>query len=577
MAMILSFLKRYRLPIWIALSLMLVELLVELFLPFLLAKIIDEGIMLGDLSVILRWGSVMVVMSLLSFLAGVLNAFYAAHVSQSTGLDLRNSLFNKIQSFSFANLQQFQASSLITRMTNDVTQVQSTIYMSLGIMMRAPLRVIGGTVMAFVVHAKLALILLATLPFLIVFLIWMKRKGSSLFRQVQQKLDGVNHVIRENLIAMRLIRVFVREKYETKRFNKSNEELMNRTVTVLRLMELTMPIFLLIMNAAIIGILWFGHFTFHSGGAQVGEVVAIVNYTLRITSALTVFSVMITVFFRAQASMKRIEEVLEADVDSTDAANPARETKIMEGTVEFKHVSFHYPNSKELAVEDCSFTVKAGERLVVMGETGSGKTSLFQLIPRLYEASSGNILIDGSNIRERDVVDLRSQIGYVLQEVILFSGSVKKNIAWGKNDATMADIIEAAKAAQIHETIMKLPKQYETKIGQKGVNLSGGQKQRLAIARALIRKPKILLLDDSTSALDVQTEEKFLEALGNYSSTTLQITQKISTAMDADVLLLMDEGKIAAIGTHEQLLKESPLYGKIYHSQYVEGDVTDGK
>ncbi len=572
MATLLPFLKRYRLPIGIALCLMLVELTVELFLPLLLAKIIDDGIMRGDIPVILKWGTIMIAVSLFSFGAGVLNAFFASHISQSTGFAIRNELFTKIQSFSFAQLEKFPTATLITRLTNDITQVQQTVYLGLCILTRAPLRVVGGTVMAFIVHPKLGLFLVLTLPLLIVFLIWMKRKGASLFREVQGKLDAVNDVIRENLMAMRLIKLFVRRKHEAERFQQKNRDLMTRTVTVLRVMEVTIPVLLLVMNAAVIGILWFGTFEFQAGSAQIGEIVAIVNYTIRITSALTVFSLMITVLSRAQASTSRIADILEEDGTELTTTFTAR-TTMKEGMIEYEQVSFHYPNSEQMIVNRCTFTVKGGERVAILGATGSGKTTLIQLIPRLYEISGGRILIDGVDLRAMDLNDLRSQIGYVTQDVVLFSGSVKENIQWGKKEATMAEIITAAKDAQIHETIMKLPRQYETKIGQKGVKLSGGQKQRLAIARALIRKPRILLLDDSTSALDVKTEERLLHALSTYSCTTLMITQKLSTAREADSILLLENGQIVAQGTDEELLQHSPLYRQIYESQYIEEDI----
>ncbi len=570
MSNIFSFLKSYRFPIVIALLLMLVELMVELFHPLLLAKIIDDGIMQEDLSVVLRWGGIMIGMSFLAFVSGVVNSFYAAHVSQSTGFDIRSHLYKKVQSFSFINLQRFQTSSLITRMTNDVNQIQTTIFMSLRIMLRAPLLVIGGTVMALFVNVQLAMVLVVTIPLIMMFLVWMMRKGATLFRQVQAKLDGVNHVIRENLIAIRLIKVFVRRKHEEERFTEKNEALMDRTVKALRVMEVTMPILLLLMNVAIIGVLWFGSFNVNTGNAQIGEVVAIVNYAMRITSALTIFTMIIIIFSRARASAERIMEVLDTEVDH-DLAEV--DQPIKEGKIEFDRVTFSYQNSEAPVLDTCSFTVNAGETLAIIGATGSGKSSLFQLIPRLYDASAGHILIDGTDIKKMKVESLRRQMGYVPQEVMLFSGSVKENIAWGKKDATLAEIMDAAKDAQIHEAIMKLPNQYETRIGQKGVNLSGGQKQRLSIARALIRQPSILLLDDSTSALDVKTEARLLKALHTYECTTLLITQKLSTAIEADSILLLDEGRVVAKGSHHQLVNESLLYQQIYQSQYAKGDL----
>ena len=565
MGKIFSFLKSYRLPIVIALVLMFIELVVELYQPFLLAKIIDDGVIEGNLSVVMKWGGVMLGLSFIAFVSGIINSYYAAHVSQSTGYDLRASLYEKIQSFSFAHLQKFQTSSLVTRLTNDVTQIQNTIFMSLRIMLRAPLLIIGGTIMALLINVKLAIILVLTIPISVLFLIWMMKVGSQLFRRVQKKLDGVNHIMRENLMLMRLVKVFVRSRYEGERFTKSNKDLKDQTVKALRLMEMAMPILLLLMNGAVVAILWFGSFNLQAGHVSVGEVVAIVNYATRITAALSVVSMIVIVFSRARASAERITDVLETKSGQEESSD-ARHHPI-KGSIEFEHVSFEYPNSRVPILTDVSFKVREGETLAILGATGSGKSSLFQLIPKLYDANSGRILFDGIDSTKIKSANLRKKIGYVPQEVMLFSGSIRENIAWGKEDATIEEIMEACRAAQIHDTINKLPNQYETRIGQKGVNLSGGQKQRISIARALIRRPTILLLDDSTSALDVKTEARFLEALKQYSCTTLMVTQKISTAMSADSILLLEDGQVTEKGTHEQLLERSSMYQQIVKSQ----------
>ncbi|MET3698586.1 ATP-binding cassette subfamily B protein [Bacillus oleivorans] len=570
MLKVLSLLKPYRIPMGVAWFFMLTELAVELIAPLLMAKIIDDGILQEDLSVVLIWGGVMVGMSLIAFTSGILNSFYAAHVGQSFGYDVRKKLYEKVQSFSFSNFNRFPTSSLITRMTNDVTQIQNTIFMSLRIMMRAPLLVIGGAVMALVVNLKLAIIFLIAIPLIIGFLLWIMKKAGILFRMVQERLDSVNNVMRENLMAMRLIKAFLRWNHEVKRFTKSNKNLMDRTVTSLRLIESTQPVLLLIMNLGVIGILWFGNIEVTTGGAEVGEVVAIINYATKITTAISMFSFIIMAISRAKASSQRIAEVFETEVDLEDTEQMDASYKLQYGKVEFNAVSFQYPGTETEVLRNLSFTVHPGESIAIMGATGSGKTSLFQLIPRLYDANGGTILIDNQNIKSIKLNALRKEIGYVPQEALLFTGSVKDNIAWGKEDATMAEIIEAAKHAQIHETILKLPKQYDTRIGQKGVNLSGGQKQRLSIARALVRKPKILLLDDSTSALDLKTEAKLLKALRQYSCTTFIITQKISTAMEADKILLLEDGELLIEGSHQILLKQSPLYQQIYQSQFGE-------
>ncbi len=564
---------------------MLFELVVELTLPFFMVKIIDEGIVTKDISVVLTWSGIMVGISILSFASGIINSFYAAHAGQSFGYDLRKSLFERVQFMTFENFQRFPASSLITRLTNDVTQIQNTVFMSLRIMMRAPLFVIGGTIMAFIVNAKLALILVSVVPLLVLFLRWAFTRAGKLFRASQGKLDHVNGVMRENLIGMRLIKVLLRGPHETKRFQQANDELMKRTVSALRLIDFTMPFLLMVMNISILGVLWFGSSLVEAGSANVGEVVAVVNYGTRIAASLSMFSMIILVFSKAKASGQRILEVLDPALMTESLARTSAETETekpelasISGHVKFDMVSFRYPgdnarsgaSSNRLVLEDISFEAQSGATIAVLGATGSGKTSLFQLIPRLYDVSAGVIYLDNRDIRTYSPHFLRKQIGYVPQESLLFTGSIKENLAWGKEDATLEDMIVAAKAAQIHDTIMKLPKQYDAIIGQKGVNLSGGQKQRLSIARALIRKPKILLFDDSTSALDLKTEAALLAEIKQYACTTFIITQKISTAMGADLILLLEDGKLIASGSHASLLEESKLYMQIYQSQFGE-------
>lgn len=563
-----TFLKKYRFAAYVALLLMLAELVVELLQPYIISKIIDDGIDNNNLSVVLQWGGFLIGCSVIAFIVGILSSFYASHVSQSFGFDLRERLYEKVQSFSFANFNRFPESSLITRLTNDVSQLQNTVFMGLRIMLRAPLLVIGSIVMAFIVQPKLAIWLAAVIPFLGVFLLWVLKKGEKLFRSVQKQLDQVNSVMQQNLIGMRIVRVFVRMKHESKRFAFSSEQLMDRTVSALRLTEVTMPIVLLFMNAIVIAVLWFGRIELDRNGASVGEVVAILNYAMRTIGALSIMSMIVVNFSRARASAQRIEEVVLTDIDLTDTVDSDEAVKLRDGYVSFENVSFEYPDSDLHVLRDISFSVLPGETIAIMGATGSGKTSLIQLIPRLYDVQTGVIRVDGKDNRLMKLEQLRKQIGYVPQEIMLFTGTVADNIRWGKENASIEEIIEAAKLAQIHDTIMKLPEQYDTIVGQKGVNLSGGQKQRLTIARALVRKPVVLLLDDSTSALDVQTEAALLQALKNMSCTTFLITQKISSTVAADSILLLDEGQLLAQGKHEQLIRESSLYQKIYESQF---------
>jgi len=592
MAIVFTFLKKYKVSALAALFMLMVELALELTQPLMISKIIDNGIRQQDLSVVWLWGGILTGSAVIAFLAGISSSFLASHASQGFGYDMREKLYERVQSFSYPVFNRFATSSLITRLTGDVSQVQDMVFSSLRFMTRVPLVVVGSIVMALVVHLKLGLLLAVTVPLLLVFVLWVMKRSGVLFKAVQQRLDHVNGVIQENLTGIRLIRVFVRTLHEVERFTRSAAELMQRTVKVLRLTEATMPFIFLIVNAGIIAVLWFGRINIAAGSATVGETVAVVNYSLRTIGALSAFSWIVASLSRARASAQRIEEVFitedqAAERGISDAepaskiADPATKGTVLgnsqqkrvvpiRGDVEFRQVSFSYPGSSSVVLRDITFAVAAGKRVAIMGATGSGKSSLVQLVTRLYEEDGGSVRIDGKDVRKQSVMHLRQAIGYVPQEIVLFSGTVRENIAWGKEDASMEEVMQAAKRAQIHETIERLPKGYETMLGQRGVNLSGGQKQRLSIARALVRKPAILILDDSTSALDVQTEAALLEALNELSCTTLLVTQKISSTASADLILLLDEGQLLAQGSHKQLMAESPLYRSIYQSQHGE-------
>jgi ATP-binding cassette, subfamily B, multidrug efflux pump len=421
---------------------------------------------------------------------------------------------------------------------------------------------------------KLSLVLVISIPVLVFFLGWVMKRAAKLFKLVQKKLDNVNGVMRENLIGMRLIKAFLRKEHEIGRFDDANEELKRKTVSSLRLIETTMPVLMLVMNMAIMIILWLGSEFITMGDIQVGEVVAIVNYATRIAASLSVFSWLIMVISRAKASAERVTEIFETPIDIDEGKAESKNGAVNGGGIKFLDVSFRYPGTETPILKNLTFSIDPGESLAIIGATGSGKTSLFQLIPRLYEVESGSIQIDGQDLKDIPLNSLRNRIGYVPQEALLFSGTIKNNVAWGKEGASMEEIMAAAMHAQVHETVMKLPKQYETQLGQKGVNLSGGQKQRLSIARALVRKPKILLLDDSTSALDLKTESKLLAALKDYTCTTLIITQKISTAMEADKILLLESGQVLALGKHQDLMQTSDLYRKIVRSQFGEEGIS---
>jgi len=597
---LLRYLKPYRLAAAIALVLMLVELVVELWHPVLMARIIDEGILVRDTGAVLRIGLWMTLLALLGFAAGIVNSYFAAHVSQGFAHDVRAGMYERVQAFPFAVFNRFSAATLMTRMTSDVTQVQNAVFMSLRVMLRAPLIMIGGLVMALTINVRLGLILLLISPVLLVVLVWMMNRGFRLFRSVQARLDRTNGLLRENLLGMRLIKAMVRYARERERFTQANEDLMNRTISAIRVVELTVPALLMVMNVSILLLLWFGGAEVRGGRAEVGEIVAVLNYAMRIMAAFSMLSWIVTSLARAKASAGRISEVLRTEeretvvgADAPEAergaapgpaagsgANAARAARAPEpdagAEIAFENVTFRYPGMNDPALERLTFTIRPGQMAAILGATGSGKSSLIQLIPRLFDPDEGVVRIDGRDVRACDPEWLRAQIGYAPQEAVLFSGTVRENLLWGKEDAGREEIVEAARAAQIHETIMRLPEQYETVLGQKGVNLSGGQKQRLSVARALIRKPRVLLLDDSTSALDAKTEAALLDALKAYRCTILLVTQKISAALRADVILILEDGRLHAFGTHEELLRTSPLYARIIRSQHGEEAASHG-
>lgn len=578
MKTVFSYVRPYKWPIAIALFLMLIELSVELVQPLIIAKIIDDGIMQGDQSVIWTWGGVMMLMAFVAFLSGATNSFFASHASQSFAFDVRSALFKQVQQFTVATFTKFPTAGLITRLTSDVTMVQNVLFMSLRIMLRAPLLVLGSVIMAFIVNAYLAMFLVIGAPFLLIFLYIMVKKGVSFFALVQVRLDRVNRVLQENLQAVRLVKAYLRGTFESSRFEKVSNLLKMDTVKALRIMEIILPLLLLVMNISLLAVLWFGAREIQSNNAQIGELVAIVNYAMRMTGAFSMFAFIIMAFARAKASAERMEEVLLVNEGLERDEETGKMHEALKGEISFNNVTFSYPNSSELVLNNITFDVKSGEKLAIMGATGAGKSTLMQLIPRFFEVTSGSITVDGKDVNKWPLDQLRQAIGLVPQQSLLFTGSIYQNLAWGKVEASTEELQQAAKQAQIHSSVEQFAKGYDTRVGQKGVNLSGGQKQRLSIARALVRKPEILLLDDSTSALDVKTEALLWEALDKEEATMLVITQKIRTAKGADRVLLLDNGRIAAYGSHQELIETSELYRQIAESQQeqeVEANATD--
>lgn len=571
MKTVFSYLKPYQGLVILALFLMFLELAVELIQPLLIAKIIDDGILANNPQVILELGIFMVVISFVAFLGAITNTVIASHIVQSYGYDIRMALFRKVQDFTMTAFLRFPNASLITRLTTDVVMTQNVIFMGLRIMLRAPLVVIGSIIMAFFVNPSLAVYLVIGFPFLLVFMYWMSRKGMHMFTRVQKALDRLNRQIQENLQAVRLIKAYLRGRYEAERFNGVADELRSVNVTAFRIMEFILPVLLLVMNISLLAVLWFGADLVNTGEAPLGDLVAIVNYVMRMTGAFSMFAFIIIFFSRAKASSERMEEVLLVDEELEKGLDSGKSPRRSYGEIEFDHVSFRYPNAKEWVLEDVSFRLQSGQKLAVMGATGAGKSTLFNLIPRFFEVTRGTIRIDGLAIEQWPLRELRETIGYVPQQSILFTGSIEENLGWGDTEAEQEWLVNAARKAQIHSSIEEFPNQYQTRVGQKGVNLSGGQKQRLSIARAIVRRPEILLLDDSTSALDVNTENALWEALDEESATMLVITQKIRTAKGADAILLLNEGRVAAFGSHDELMKSSDLYRAIAQSQQEGG------
>lgn len=552
----------------------------DLLQPDLMAKIIDVGIANGDMHYILQKLGSMLLVAFVGMIGGICCSIFSGYVALSFGTDLRSHLFKKVQSFSFANLDHFQTSSLITRMTNDVTQVQNMVNMSLAMMIRSPLLCIGSIILAIRMNLTLSTIIVVALPITIFAALMIIRRGFPLFKQVQKRIDKVNTVMRENLAGVRLVKAFGRQREEKVRFSAANEELRNTGIRAQRVMAYGMPVLMLITNLATVAVLWFGGVQVQNASFAVGDLIAYINYLSRIMMSLIMVAFSFMQFSRGKVSADRIKEVLREEPDLTDPpASPDKEPPIIErGDVCFDHVTFRYTQDGDPVLRDLSFSVKSGQTIAILGETGSGKSSLVSLIPRLYDPQEGRVLIDGVDVREYTLHNLRAGIGMVLQKALLFSGTILDNLRWGDSDASMEKAVENATIAQADSFISQMPAGYETDLSQGGVNLSGGQKQRLNIARALMKNPKILILDDSTSAVDMATEVKIQQALRKHrhQSTVFIIAQRISSVMDADQIIVLEQGRIVAMGNHSQLMESSELYQDIYNSQLGKGAVNHG-
>jgi ATP-binding cassette subfamily B multidrug efflux pump len=576
-------LKSYLTPYWISSILaplfMVLEVWMDLLQPIMMASIINDGIIKNDLAHIQKTGLIMLGVALIGVIGGVGCSVFSSIASQNFGRDLRNSLFDKIQTFSFRNLDQLETGSLITRLTNDVMQMQTFVQMIMRAFIRSPLLFVGSFIMALSISPRLTLILAVATPLLFMVLVVLIRKSFPLFSKVQSKLDGVNSVLQENLSGIRVVKAFVRANYEGKRFGKANEDYTGIAIKAARLMALNMPIMTLILNASVVAVLWYGGGLTRGGSLSTGELIAFINYVTQLLFSMLMISSHLPFVSRAKVSAERINEVLNTMTDITDPTHTDAHTEqaiVSSGHIEFKNVSFAYDTAQEeLVLRNISFQAEPGKTLAILGATGSGKSSLVSLIPRLYDTTSGSVLIDGIDVKDISLDHLRSQIGMALQQSILFTGTIRDNIRFGKADAEQDEIEAVAKAAEAHDFILQMPEGYDTVLGQKGVNLSGGQKQRISIARALLVRPAILILDDSTSAVDLGTEsriQKSLKELMNHT-TNIIIAQRISSVIDADhILILDDNGTIAAEGTHNELVRNSAIYQDIYRSQWKEED-----
>lgn len=561
---------------------MIVEVLGEIILPKLMSMIINYGcgqdvtVAAKGPAYIIGIGAAMIGTALLMMMGGVLGAYFAVKASVNFAGDLRRDVFAKVQKFSFANIEKFSTGSLVTRLTNDITNIQNVLSMGLRMLLRAPGMLIGGLIMAFIMNAKMALVFCVVIPVLIIALAFVMKTAFPRFDVMQTKIDGLNSRIQENITNQRVVKSFVRDDFEKETFDQANNELKDKTLRAMKVVILTMPIMTLAMNLTVMAVVWFGGQQILIGDMPVGNLTAFTTYVTQILMSLMMVSMIMIQGSRAMASSHRILEVLDTDIDLNDDNASEKDRLVTSGEIEFKNVCFrYYKKHKKNVLQNINFTAKPGEVVGIIGSTGSGKSSLVQLIPRLYDCDEGEVLVDGVNVKEYSLNHLRDGVAMVLQKNTLFSGSIMENLRWGDEEATDEQVKEAAKAAQADGFVSEFADGYDRELGQGGVNVSGGQKQRLCIARALLKKPKILILDDSTSAVDTATEAQIRKSFSTTlkDTTKLIIAQRISSVEDADRILVMDEGQIVGQGTHKELLESCETYQEIYYSQRSKEEV----
>lgn len=566
-----KYIKPYLLYFIIGPIMMICEVIASIQLPALVADIINNGAASGNISYIINSGVKMVVIICIAIITGVGAAYCAAKASVSFASDLRVDIFKKIQMFSFSNIDKFSTGSLITRLTNDVTQVQNVVNLSLRLMLRAPGMLIGGIIMAFSINKTLAMIFIIIVPVLSIAICGIIKAAFPKFNLMQKKIDILNSNVQEALTNIRVIKSFVREDFEEHKFEKSNEELKESSLSAFRTVIIQTPIMTLAMNIATLAVVWYGGKMVMVKDIPIGDITAFITYITQILMSLNMLTMILLQCTRSASSLRRINEIFNTTIDLADSGDVFRcKYVVTKGEVTFKNVSFkYYKDNKEKVLDNINLSIKGGEVVGIIGSTGCGKSTLVQLIPRLYDVDEGEVLIDGINVKKYSLKNLREAVGMVLQKNVLFSGTINENLMWGNDGATQKEIKDMANAAEVGTFIESLGDGYETELEQGGVNLSGGQKQRICIARTLLRKPKILILDDSTSAVDTATESKIRDSLKNHlnDTTKIIIAQRISSVRDSDKIIVMDDGVIVGVGTHEELLNMCPTYSEIYYSQ----------
>ena len=571
---IFSYMGKYKKYAFLAILFVTAECVFELLVPLLMADLVDVGVANGDRAYIYAKGMQMVLCALCALVLGMGSARFSALAGQGLGAGLREAQYEKLQHYSFSNIDHFRVSSLVTRLTSDVTNIQNSVSTGLRPFCRGPVMLFTATGVAFTLNGDLAMIFLVALPVLAVLLFLIISHVRPMYTKMQAAIDTVNRIIQENLTAIRVVKAYVRGDYEVAKFEEGNANLRRQSETAFRLAALNMPAMQFVLYSTILGLLWFGGGLIRSGRMQVGELTGFLSYVMQILNSLMMISNVFLMLTRSLASATRIMEVIDEVPDITD--EEARDIQVEHGAVSFDHVWFKYSqDAKEYILSDVTFDIRAGETVGIIGQTGSAKSTLIQLIPRLYDATEGEVRIDGIPVRQYPMAHLRDAIAVVLQKNTLFSGTLLDNLKWGKEDATMEEVEEACRIACVDEFIDRLADGYQTEMGQGGVNVSGGQKQRLCIARAILKSPKVLILDDSTSAVDTATEGKIRQGLEEKlpDMTKIIIAQRISSVRSADRIILLDDGHVSDIGTHEELLGRSRIYQEIYESQKEGADL----